>query len=88
MQGAEEAAAGMSDLTLSGKVGQQAEAPAEDAAASHEKEIRKLKKKLRQIDDLQASIDQGKAQPTPEQRAKLDSRQGLVDALAALEASA
>lgn len=61
------------------------EAQANDKAAI-EKKIRKLKKKLKQVDDLKTKIDSGEVKnPEKEQLAKIERRQELVDEIEYLE---
>lgn len=50
------------------------------------KELRKLKKKLRQIEEIEANVASGKlTNPTAEQRAKLEQKAALLSEIAALE---
>ena len=70
-----------------GVLGVAAAADAPSAAEVTAKSIKKLKKTLRQIVDLQAKVDGGVAL-SDEQRAKLGKREAVEAELAALEKSA
>ncbi|XP_053564111.1 partner of Y14 and mago isoform X2 [Bombina bombina] len=58
----------------------------ENASAEKAKKIKNLRKKLRQIEDLQQKIDSGEIkQPTKEQQEKLGRRKALEEELEDLE---
>lgn len=57
-----------------------------DGTSSVQKRIKNVRKKLKQIADLQAKVDSGEVTPTQEQKDKLERRAALEKELKELEA--
>ncbi|CAM9454982.1 unnamed protein product [Choristocarpus tenellus] len=67
-----------------GKVGSELQGP-EAEAAEQAKKVKALKKKIRQVQELQVKVDSGEVQPSEEQLEKLERRAALETKLRELE---
>ncbi|MGH0145742.1 UNVERIFIED_CONTAM: hypothetical protein FKN15_038760 [Acipenser sinensis] len=85
----EELSAAVEKLEISNRASQQNSSKQEAHASSatdKAKKIKNLKKKLRQVEDLQQKLDSGEVtEPTPEQLEKLARRKALEAEIAELE---
>ncbi|MGH0139845.1 UNVERIFIED_CONTAM: hypothetical protein FKN15_025734 [Acipenser sinensis] len=85
----EELSAAVEKLEISNRAPQQNSSKQEAHASSatdKAKKIKNLKKKLRQVEDLQQKLDSGEVtEPTPEQLEKLARRKALEAEIAELE---